>query len=223
MEPTAIPNVFVKVIKGRKMLFTKNLVQGTYLQRDKLMIENGVEYRYWDAMRSKLAAAIVKGLNPRGLTTAISVLYLGASSGTTISYLSDILEAEGMIFALDHAPKPIRSLLFLAEQRPNIAPILADAGKPESYYAQVLPADMLYQDIAQRNQIEIFLKNCRIYLKPKGFAYLCIKSRSIDVAANPQKIYNDAIKTINQELNVLDVLHLDPFQKDHAMIVCQRK
>lgn len=53
--------------------------------------EGKVEYRVWNPFRSKLAAAIVGGVDKIYIKPGAKVLYLGAASGTTVSHVSDIV------------------------------------------------------------------------------------------------------------------------------------
>ena len=50
-----------------------------------------IEYRVWNPFRSKLAAAILGGVEKIHMMPGAKVLYLGAASGTTVSHVSDIL------------------------------------------------------------------------------------------------------------------------------------
>ena len=143
---------------------TENLVPGEKVYGEKLVKINGKEYRIWDPRRSKLAAAILKGLKRFSLKESWKVLYLGAASGTTVSHLSDILR-RGKIFAVEIAPRVFADLFFLSEKRENIYPILADAKQIWQYSGLVPVVDFVYQDIAQKDQTEIFLENCKAFLK----------------------------------------------------------
>lgn len=49
------------------------------------------EYRIWNPFRSKLAAAIMAGIEDVWIRPKSKVLYLGAASGTTVSHVSDIV------------------------------------------------------------------------------------------------------------------------------------
>jgi len=89
----------------------------------------------------------------------------------------------------------MRDLILLCERRGNIVPILADAARPEDYCALVEPVDLVYQDVAQKNQAEIASLNCARYLKPGGNLLLMLKTRSIDVTASPESVYLSEIKT----------------------------
>jgi rRNA 2'-O-methyltransferase fibrillarin len=53
--------------------------------------ETKLEYRVWNPFRSKIAAAIVGGVDNLYIKPGSKVLYLGAASGTTVSHVSDIV------------------------------------------------------------------------------------------------------------------------------------
>jgi hypothetical protein len=53
--------------------------------------EKKIEYRVWNPFRSKLAAAILGGVDQIHMPPGSKVLYLGAASGTTVSHVSDVV------------------------------------------------------------------------------------------------------------------------------------
>ena len=53
--------------------------------------DDKIEYRAWNPFRSKLAAAILGGVDQIHIKPGAKVLYLGAASGTTVSHVSDIV------------------------------------------------------------------------------------------------------------------------------------
>jgi len=219
---TKFPGVY-EMRRGRmNILLTQNLVPGKRVYSESLVKEGSVEYREWDPMKSKLASSILKGISQTGLRPGQRVLYLGASTGTTVSHVSDIVGKDGFVFAVEFAPRVARELVYVAEDRKNIAPILADANQPDSYFHKVTQVDFLYQDIAQKNQAEIFLKNM-VFLKRDGFGMLCVKSRSVDISKTPAEIYKTVRAQLEKELVVVDYRTIDPFQKDHCVFVCKKK
>lgn len=210
--------------KGRETyIYTANLVKGQRVYGENLFREGEQEFREWDPKRSKLGAALKKEISQIGIKEGDYILYLGASTGTTVSHVSDIIGEKGLVFALDFAPRVLRDLVFLAESRNNIAPILADANKPETYAHLACEVDTVFMDIAQKNQVEIFLKNCKIYLKQGGFGLLALKARSLDVTKYPKDIYKKVRTELEKEMVVVDYRELDPFEKDHALFVCKKK
>ncbi|MBN2142052.1 fibrillarin-like rRNA/tRNA 2'-O-methyltransferase [Candidatus Woesearchaeota archaeon] len=210
----------------RRLLFTKNLTPKRSFFAEALLKDKGEEYRAWDVSRSKLGAAIKKGASQIGIKEGDTVLYLGASHGFTPSYVSDMVGKDGFVFCLDFAPRVVRDLVFVCEERENMAPILGDAAHPEAY-KDLIPeeVDVVFQDIAQRNQVEIFLKNCDAYLKSGGFGLLALKARSVDVSKNPKQIFAHVRRELESHkgLTVVDYRDLYPFEKDHAMFICKKK
>lgn len=203
-------------------LYTRNLVPGKAVYGEGLSTEDGVEYRKWDATRSKLAAYLKRGGRAWPFAATSTVLYLGAGSGTTVSHVSDIC-AEGSIVAIEISPRVFRDLVSVAEMRPNLVPILGNASRPESYRNHVGVVDILYQDVAQRDQVEIFLRNADL-LRNGGTGFLMVKARSVDVAAQPNAVYAESVETLRRTgLEILDERALDPFQKDHSAIVVRRR
>jgi fibrillarin-like pre-rRNA processing protein len=223
IKETKFKGVF-ELRKGRKkILLTKNLVPGVSVYGEKLVKDNDTEYREWKPGKSKLAAAIMKGIQQINLKPDTVVLYLGASTGTTASHVSDILGKGGFVFALDSAPRVVRELVFLCEQRLNMAPILADANQPDTYKDKITQVDWLYQDIAQKNQVDIFLKNIDLFLKPGRFALLAVKARSIDVTKDPSAVFDEVQKQLEKRVIIADKAVLSPYQKDHCLFVCKKK
>ncbi len=207
----------------KRQLYTENLTPGKKVYGEKLVIENGAEYREWDASKSKLAAAILKGSPNIGIRKNDAVLYLGSASGTTASHVSDIVGKEGLIFAVDVAPRVMRDLIFLCYERKNIVPILANANKVDELKERISAADIVYQDVAQKNQVEIFLKNIDLFLKADGYALIAVKARSIDVTKQPKQIFREVKEILEKNLVIIDYRELEPFQKDHCMFICKKK
>lgn len=224
MEEIKKFNVFEEK-RQRRAVYTINLTPGKAFFAEELVREGGVEFRSWDVSRSKLAAAIKKGVSQIGIKEKDIVLYLGASHGFTPSFVSDLVGKEGFVFCLDNAPRVVRDLVFVCEERNNMAPILADANHPEEYKQLITSqVDVVYQDIAQRNQVDIFLKNCDAYLKKGGFGLLAIKARSVDVSKHPKEIFREVRKKLEQSIMVIvDYRELEPLERDHAFFVCKKK
>lgn len=113
-------------------------------------------------------------------------MYLGASTGTTVSHISDIV-INGRIYAVEFSPTTAKKLVQLSHQRSNIAPILGDATKPKGYLNIVEKSDLVYCDVAQPTQTELFMKNMNLFSTDAGVGLLMIKARSIDVVQNPKR------------------------------------
>jgi len=213
------------VFRIGEKIATQNMVEGARVYAEELLRFEGREYRFWDANRSKTGAAIRKGLRELKIGKGSKILYLGAAEGTTISHISDIVGENGLIFGVDISARSMRKFIYLCEQRKNLVPILADASQPMTYKDNIpsFSIDALFQDVSQKNQAEIFLKNARAYLKAGGYGYLAIKARSINSTDSAEKIFNDEVKKLENEFEILQVISLEPFEKEHAMVVCKRK
>ena len=207
----------------RKQLYTINLVPGQRVYGENIVYDNGIEYREWDPFKSKIAAVILKGSSNIFIRKNDVVLYLGSASGTTVSHVSDIVGSNGFVFAVDIAPRVMRDLIFLCYKRKNISPVLADANKIDVMKERVSAVDVVYQDVAQKNQIDIFLKNAGLFLKNDGYALLAVKARSIDVTKNPKQIFKEVREKLENALTIIDYRELEPFQKDHCMFICKNK
>lgn len=208
------------VYSKKKKIFTKNLVPGFRVYGEELVKIKKEEYRNWDPKRSKLGASILKGLKTLPIKGGDNILYLGAASGTTASHVSDIVET-GLVYCIDFAPRVVRDLLLTCNKRKNMLPLLADANKPDNYLNLIPKCNFLYQDIAQRNQVEIFIKNFNLFIK-RGYGFLAVKSRSIDVTRNPNEIFNEVEKKLKKEFIIIDKKRLEPFEKDHCVFLVKK-
>lgn len=210
---------WVQTEEGTKRPATKNLAKGNTVYGERVITEKKQEFRIWDPYRSKLSAALVRGLEAYGFEPDKTVLYLGASSGTTASHVSDLLGVGGMIYCIEFAPRVMRDLVQVCSTRQNMIPLLADARYPETYNIVPELVDVLYQDVAQPNQAKILIQNAKRFLRPGGTAYVAIKARSIDVAAKPKRIFQREEKILTTSgFTIVDRITLEPFTADHVFI-----
>jgi fibrillarin-like pre-rRNA processing protein len=212
-------NVLVMGRGGREEVFTKNLVPGNRTYGEDLIKIEGNEYRAWDPFRSKLAGAILKGLAPDLIRMGDKVLYLGTSTGTTPSHVSDIVGPKGLLIGVEFAPRVGREFVEnVAKIRRNVVPYIADARETEKF-ASFGKVDVVYCDVAQPDQTEIAMANCRKNLKKGGRLLLIIKSRSIDVLREPREVFRQEGERLSAAgFSVERIIELSPFDKDHALI-----
>jgi fibrillarin-like pre-rRNA processing protein len=175
------------------------------------------DWRLWDAGRSKLGAMLELGMDT-GLTGGESVLYLGAASGTTVSHVADFA---GPTYAVEFAPRPVRDLLDVAAERPNLFPLLKDARKPETY-AHVVEADLdvVVQDVATRGQATVAARNRR-FLADDGRLLVAVKARSEDVTADPDAVFGRVRESLAEAYELLETRRLDRYHGDHLAIVAR--
>ena len=207
------------VYSDGKDIFTINAAPGKDVYGERLLKVDGLEYRRWDPTRSKLAAMILMGAEDFGLDQSSKVLYLGAASGTTASHVSDIV-TNGFVYCIEFSERSFRDLVKVCETRKNMIPILSDANQPHEYQHMIEAAEFVYQDVAQRNQVEIFVRNMASF--EAGHGILMLKSRSIDVNRNPRDVFAGVKRELAGAcLKVRSVIDLERYAKDHAAFVVE--
>lgn len=188
-----------------------------------LVERDGTIWRPWDARRSKLAAGIVKRLSQTGIKDGDTVLYLGAAHGYTPTFVSDMVGPAGTVFCLDFSATVVRDLLRKCQPRTNMIPLLGDAKRPGDYAYRITGADAVFMDIAQRDQVSIFIRNCERFLKDGGFGILALKARSVDMTRHPKDVFKEAYRELERNYKVVDYRELDPFEKDHAIFIIKKQ
>jgi fibrillarin-like pre-rRNA processing protein len=217
----AIEEKFPGIFVLNDHLATLNLKTGVKVYGEKLVEFEGKEYRLWDPRRSKLAAALLNGLITFNLENDSKILYLGASAGTTPSHLSDIAY-DGLVYCVEFSSRMMRKLLDICRQRDNMIPILDDARKPHNYLSLLQQVDLVYADVAQPNQTDIFMDNMRLFLKEDEYGIIMIKARSIDVTRKPKQVFREEESIIiNHGFRVVEKIDLEPYEKDHRALVCE--
>jgi fibrillarin-like pre-rRNA processing protein len=210
------------VLRRGRELYTRNLRPGERVYGEELVLEGDVEYRHWDPWRSKLAAYLLNGATRLPYDHPRRVLYLGAAHGTTLSHLSDLLP-DAQLFGIEKSAGSFGAFLALSRRRSNLFPILADAQLPERYQADVGPVDFLYQDIAQRNQADMFAENATATLTSTGSGLLMLKVRSVTQRRPVAAVVAESRSTLaEQGLRVVDQRSLAPFSRDHVALVVAR-
>jgi fibrillarin-like pre-rRNA processing protein len=217
-------NVFISGSKGKLKLYTRNIDIGNKIYGEKLILFKGIEYREWDPYRSKLAALLLENPISNFLSEELNCLYLGASSGTTVSHLSDIAKS-GVIYSVEFAERSIRQLIQNTSRRKNIIPILEDARYPQNYAKSIFSSiDLIYQDVSQPNQAEIALTNCNYYLKENGLLILAIKSQSIDSIQKSEVVYAQEKKVLeNAGYHILESINIHKYAANHIVLIVKRK
>ncbi len=199
---------------------TRNLTPGISVYGEELIMQDA-EYRLWNPRRSKLAASLLNGMKKLDIKKDSDILYLGASTGTTVSHISDIAY-DGRIFAVEFSPVTAKKLTRLSRQRKNIYPILGDATKPKEYLNITPKVDFIYCDVAQPTQSELFMKNMKLFGKNESIGILMIKARSIDVIQKPKKIFKQEEKKLKEKgFNIIEKVKLEPYEKDHISFIIE--
>ncbi|KAM4651464.1 rRNA 2'-O-methyltransferase fibrillarin [Discoglossus pictus] len=223
VEPHRHEGVFIS--RGKEdALVTRNLVPGESVYGEKrISVEEGetkIEYRAWNPFRSKLAAAILGGVDQIHIKPGSKVLYLGAASGTTVSHVSDLVGPEGLVYAVEFSHRSGRDLINVAKKRTNIIPVIEDARHPHKYRMLLGMVDVIFADVAQPDQTRIVALNAHNFLKNGGHFVISIKANCIDSTAAPEAVFASEVKKMQQEnMKPQEQLTLEPYERDHAIVV----
>ncbi len=215
--------IFPGVFSINQKIATLNSTPGIKTFGEILSEVDNKEYRLWDPNHSKAAAAIAKGIKLFPIQRGTIIVYLGIAHGYTASFFSDIIGPEGVIYGIEFSDRCFNELLPVAYRRRNILPILADARKPEDYKNKVLEkVDIVYCDIAQRDQTDVAVRNCKAFLKKGGYLMLAIKTQSIDVTKPAKMTVADEISRLkNHGFEIVDWKMLDPFEERHGFVIAR--
>ncbi|XP_028920306.1 rRNA 2'-O-methyltransferase fibrillarin [Ornithorhynchus anatinus] len=223
VEPHRHEGVFI--CRGKEdALVTKNMVPGESVYGEKrISVEDGevkLEYRAWNPFRSKLAAAILGGIDQIHIKPGAKVLYLGAASGTTVSHVSDIVGPDGLVYAVEFSHRSGRDLINVAKKRTNVIPVIEDARHPHKYRMLIGMVDVIFADVAQPDQSRIVALNAHNFLRNGGHFVISIKANCIDSTAAPEAVFASEIKKMQQEnMKPQEQLTLEPYERDHAVVV----
>ncbi|XP_005414141.1 PREDICTED: rRNA 2'-O-methyltransferase fibrillarin [Chinchilla lanigera] len=223
VEPHRHEGVFI--CRGKEdALVTKNLVPGESVYGEKrVSVSEGddkIEYRAWNPFRSKLAAAILGGVDQIHIKPGAKVLYLGAASGTTVSHVSDIVGLDGLVYAVEFSHRSGRDLINLAKKRTNIIPVIEDARHPHKYRMLIAMVDVIFADVAQPDQTRIVALNAHTFLRNGGHFVISIKANCIDSTASAEAVFASEVKKMQQEnMKPQEQLTLEPYERDHAVVV----
>ena len=219
--------------EGRS-LWTRNAVKGISVRGEKRKKDSHIEWRHWDPTKSKVAASLLKTKrNPSDMLPeqGSTCLYLGASSGTTVSHIHDHVcgsgnHHNGQIVAVEIAPRMMRDLSKLSELRPGLIPVLGDARDPLviSPYLRS-KVDWIHQDISIADQTNSFLKISEIFLKVGGIGLLSLKAASerwLEGGDDSRFAVAKELIESNQKIVLLEIIDISYFEGQHRVFVIER-
>lgn len=217
----------VYILRGKDdALLSKNLVPGESVYNEKrVSVDNKetgekTEYRVWNPFRSKLASAIVGGIENIYMKPGSKVLYLGAASGTTVSHVADLVGPEGAVYAVEFSKRSGRDLVNMAKKRTNVIPIIEDARHPQKYRMLVPMVDVIFADVAQPDQARILGLNASMFVKNRGHFVISIKASCVDSTKAPELVYAQEIERLKEEkFRPVERISLEPYERDH-IVVC---
>ncbi len=217
--------------KEGRTLWTRNAVKGSSVGSERRKREGRIEWRRWDHTRSKVAAALVKTNSDPSLLLpekSSTCLYLGASSGSTVSHIHDIVcgsqnHHNGQVVAVEISPRMVRDLVSLSEVRRGLVPVLGDARIP----MQVSPfirekADWIHQDLSIADQALTFVRMTTSFLKHGGIALLSLKAASERSADGDDQSRFDKAEGIllDSNLDLLERIDISGLEEQHVVFRC---
>jgi fibrillarin-like pre-rRNA processing protein len=194
----------------------EQIFHGVYKKGNGLYTK-GKNLEEWNPYKSKPAAAILNSLQNFPVKKGQKILYLGAAHGTTISHFSNIVGDNGILYGVEVSTKIISKLVEKVKKKKNVVPLLEDARFPENY-GWIGKVDLVYEDIAQRDQVSILKRN-RVFLKENGIIVVALKAKAIDSVKEVKEIYKEAIKELSEYFEIIETIDLEPYEHDHLFIV----
>ncbi|KKA27874.1 hypothetical protein TD95_004128 [Thielaviopsis punctulata] len=206
-------------VYGEKRIQTEETTKA----EDGSSVVNKIEYRVWNPFRSKIAAGILAGVDNLYIAPGKKVLYLGAASGTSVSHVSDIVGAEGRVYAVEFSIRSGRELLQMSMKRNNINPLVFDARMPVKYrfYIDGM-VDVIFCDVAQPNPAQIVYDNARVFLRKGGYVLLSIKASCVDSTRPQEEVYADVVARMRKfNFKPKEQVSLETYERGHALVVFQ--
>jgi fibrillarin-like pre-rRNA processing protein len=214
--------IFWITVKNKKKLATLNNVSVNQAYNERLVEKNGKQYNVWNHYRSKLAAAIINGLEIFPILKKTRVLYFGDTAKNTVSHISDIIGIDGKIFVVNDITENSKNFLEkISNNRTNVFTIIYDKNNPAQFSSTIETVDVIYLDITQPNKTEITIDNCKNYLRNDGYLMLVVPTKNIDFAKNPTKENLEGRKRLQSSFDVIQEINLTDFFKEHSMIIAK--
>ena len=211
-----------------RTLWSRNSTRGKSVGGERRKRDGKIEWRRWDPFRSTVAAALLMTSQKASEllpSPGDTCLYLGASSGTTVSHIHDMVcgsnnHHNGQIIAVEISPRMMRDLSSLAEDRSGLIPILNDARETQSY-APVMreKAHWIHQDLSIADQAENFISIATSTLKNGGIGLLSLKAASErQFEGDDQSRFSRAEKLIEEsELELIEKIDISQYQEQHMV------
>ncbi|KAL6554078.1 hypothetical protein OROMI_019751 [Orobanche minor] len=169
-----------------------------------------VEYRLWNPLRSKLAAAIMCGLSNICVKPGSRVLCLGDVCGNTISHLCDLVGWLGLCSGV------VRCCYKHSEEGSNVVPIFEDYLAYWKYRMVVGMVDVIFADIDFPRKVKYIALTARFYLRAGGHYMIYTRANNID--STSQDPFADHFQ-LQREFKPIELVRLEPIERDHVMVV----
>ena len=214
--------IFWITVKNKKKLATLNNASINEVYNEKLIKINGKQYNLWNPYTSKLAAAIVNGMEIFPILEKTKVLYLNSTIEKTLSHISDIIGVNGKIFILRDINENSKKFLDnVMNDRTNVFTITRDNGDPAKFSSKTEMVNVVYVDITQHNETEVAIQNCKRYLRDGGFLMLVVPTKKIDFVNKPNGQNIEEIQKLQSSFEIIQQINLTDFFKEHSMIIAK--
>ncbi|KAL8144075.1 hypothetical protein V2J09_017107 [Rumex salicifolius] len=211
----------------RNFICTKTLVPSEAFCGDELISLQGedgseAEYRVWDPLRSKLAAAIMCGANRIWVKPGSRILCVGGDiCGSTLRHLSDIVGHSGVVYAVGNVVGKLECVLNMTKKRSNVIPIFENYGLNWKYRMLVGMVDIIYatslgdlHKVPHRSflggKLNTVCQIARRYLKADGKFMISIPESLVKPSNPGIELFN----CLHREFKINEVVKMEPFQED---------
>ena len=214
--------IFWITVKNKKKLATLNNADVNKIYNEKLIEIDGKQYNIWNPYTSKLAAAIVNGMEIFPILKKTQILYFDTTVDKTLNHISDIIGVNGRIFVVrDIIENSKKFLEDDSNNRTNVVSITQEKnGVPAKFAPNIETVNVVYVDIAQNNETDIAIQNCKNYLINGGFLMLVVPTRKID-AINPNRQNLEERQKLQSSFEIIQQINLTDFFKEHSMIIAK--
>ena len=214
--------IFWVTVRNEKKLATLSNVSTNQDYEENLVEMNGKQYSIWNPYTSKLAAAIINGMEIFPILKKTKILYVDPATEKTVKHISDIVGINGKIFVVRDVMKNSKNFLEqIVKNRSNIFTIIPDKTNPARLTGMTETVDVIYIDIAEHNQSEIAIQNCKNHLRIGGFLMLIVPTKNIDFTSNPSKKNQEERKKLQTSFDIIQEINLTDFFKEYSMVIAK--
>ena len=103
----------------------------------------------------------------------------------------------------------------------NIFAIVPDKTNTGRLTGMTEMMDVIYIDIAEHNQTEIIIQNCKNHLKIGGFLMLIVPTKNIDFANNTSKKNQEERKKLQTSFDIIQEINLTDFFKEYSIVIAK--
>ncbi|KAL1808451.1 hypothetical protein ACET3Z_025441 [Daucus carota] len=196
-----------------KVLYTRNLDEDGQT----------VEYREWDPFKSRLASAILSGIQNMWIKPGSRVLILYSRDdqqfGITISHISDIVGPQGMVYVVETETSNHDTLLNMADKRGNIVPIVyCMSPDPMRYRMLINMVDVMFAAPDRPEEVHMAYLNSQYFLKTGGHYMLYVQGHTMESTNRGDGLFSSMSKVVQVQYQRMEQVTLEPFDREHVYV-----